>query len=187
MRSSASLRTSVLPLEQMDARPGIPAIRNQAYPRGQHMPGFRPTLFSGTRPCRSSSAPAVGSIVVLTGSSRGTSPASYECRDWRSSPPARSVDPKRPASRHHAFRGRELGETCHRPPRDRRGRSPYRLAVRPWSPLATIETPPESAKPPSPRQDARQTVLCDHVPNPRAEGSAVWLELYLRAHRQVLA
>lgn len=71
----------------MPARAYRPFV-TQAYPHGQHMPDVRLTLSPEFRPCGSSSAaPAVGSTEALAGSSRATSPASYECRDWRSPAP----------------------------------------------------------------------------------------------------
>jgi hypothetical protein len=126
---------------------------------------------------------------VLTGSSRGTSRRVTNAETG--APPPLGVSISRGQilaimlSVNENWVTHATGRT-----RDQGGRSPYRLAVRPWSPPATTQTPPEPAKPPSPDsppQDARQTVLSGHVPNPRAEWSVVWLELYLRTHRQVLA
>lgn len=149
------------------------------------MPDFRLTLPRSQTLSFPSSAPAVGSTEALAGSCRGTSPVSYECRDWRS-PPRSGVSISRGQILAIMLsRGRELGETCHRPgPGTEGGLLHIGLPFFPApSPATTTQTPPSlsRAKPPSPDsppQDARQTLLSGHVANPRAERSCVWPELY---------
>jgi hypothetical protein len=153
------------------------------------MPDFRLILSPGARPCRFSSEPAVGSTGTH-GIIPGHLPSELRMPRLALLPPARGIDLKRPDSRRHAFRGRELGETCHRPDPGPKGALAISACRSSLVSAGHNTDTPRVGQATIPRLSPtrRQTnSALRPVPNPRAERSAVWPELYLRAHRQVLA
>lgn len=100
--------------------------------------------------------------------------------------PARGVDLERPDSRHHAFRGRELGETCHRPgPGTEGGLLHIGLPFFPGLRTLHRHPPPRVGQATipglSPTRRQTNTALRPRSQSP-GRAVCVWPELYLRAH-----